>query len=100
MRVVIIRSNPVKPIQESKGSRSINWTGNEVCVLAWDRQANYSVRKETLSISSADTDIFRIVFGQNGGGIRQNWLPRFDTVKIHPLLLQTDVHTMLSTRVI
>ena len=77
MRVVIIRSNPVKPDSRvEKAVEALIRTGNEVCVLAWDRQANYSVRKETLSLSSADTDIFRIgVRADYGGGIRQNWLP-------------------------
>ena len=74
MRVVIIRSNPVKPDSRvEKAVEALIRTGNEVCVLAWDRQANYSVRKETLSLSSADTDIFRIgVRADYGGGIRQN----------------------------
>lgn len=74
MRVVMMRSNPVRPYPRlEKMANCIVGMGNEVTVLAWDRDETYAPREETLHLKNADIRIIRVgIKGQFSGGFKKN----------------------------
>ncbi len=73
-RVVLIRSNPVRPYPRlEKMANCLVKNGHHVTVLAWDRDENYKPREEILSLKSADVKIVRVgIKGQFSGGFKKN----------------------------
>ena len=76
MRVVLIRSNPVKPCPRTeKMARALLGRGYDVTVLAWDRDLDYSPKEEKLDLGTHSCCVIRIgLKGQFAGGIKKNLL--------------------------
>lgn len=77
MNIVFLRSNPVNP--DSRVEKEVNAllkAGHSVKILAWDRCAKYSVRKDILRLENGCADIYRFgIPATYGGGIKKNFLP-------------------------
>lgn len=73
-RIVLIRSNPVKPYPRlEKMADCLLELGYGITVLAWDRDSNYSPKTEQLKLVSGDVPIIRIgIKGQFSGGFKKN----------------------------
>ena len=74
MNVVLIRSNPVNPCPRTeKMAQCLLTCGYGVTVLAWDRDADYLPKEETLDLGTQHCKIIRIgIKGQFAGGIKKN----------------------------
>lgn len=73
-RVVLIRSNPVRPYPRlEKMANCLVKNGCSVTVLAWDRDNDYAPREEELKLKDSTVKIVRIgLKGQFSGGIKKN----------------------------
>jgi glycosyltransferase involved in cell wall biosynthesis len=74
-RVVLIRSNPVRPYPRlEKMANCLVEMGYGVTVLAWDRDDNYEAREEVLELKSTHVKIVRVgIKGQFSGGFKKNF---------------------------
>ena len=74
MNIILIRSNPVNPCPRTeKMARCLLARGYGVTVLAWDRDADYLPKEETLDLETQHCKIIRIgIKGQFAGGIKKN----------------------------
>lgn len=74
-RVVLLRSNPVRPYPRlEKMANYLSKNGFDVTVLAWDRDADYPPKEEVLKLKDTSVRIIRIgIRGQFSGGIRKNF---------------------------
>lgn len=77
MRVVLIRSNPVRPYPRlEKTANALIKSGHQVHVLAWDRDQNYASRDEKLNLVDGEVTITRIgIKGEFSGGMKKNLFP-------------------------
>lgn len=77
MRVVFIRSNPVSPDSRvEKEVYTLLKNGHDVQVLGWDRDSDYSEKKETLTIKDMSCLITKYgIKATFGGGIKKNARP-------------------------
>ncbi len=73
-RVVLIRSNPVRPYPRlEKTANCLAKNGYDVTVLAWDRDEDYAPREEELKLKDTTVKIVRIgIKGQFSGGFKKN----------------------------
>ncbi len=74
MRVVLLRSNPVRPDPlVEKMANCLVSIGHEVMILAWDRDETYEPREEKLYLKNSEVKITRIgIKGQFSGGFKKN----------------------------
>lgn len=74
--VCIIRSNPVNPDSRvEKEAKSLKKKGYNVQILAWDREANYTAKKEFLDVNDFQIPITRIGFKASYGDGMKNIIP-------------------------
>lgn len=77
LRVVLIRSNPVKPYPRlEKTANALLKAGYSVKVLAWDRSADYKAREEILTLPNGEVPIVRAgIKGEFSAGFKKNLFP-------------------------
>lgn len=77
MKIIFIRSNPVNP--DSRVEKEVNSlvkAGNKVEIVAWDRNAKYSIRESYINIDAGRVKIYRFGIPSSfGGGMRKNLGP-------------------------
>ena len=76
-RVVLIRSNPVNPDPPvEKAALALLSAGYTVTIIGWDRDANYTLKKELIQISDYKAEVIRFgIKAQFSGGIKKNLFP-------------------------
>ena len=76
-RVVLIRSNPVNPDPPvEKAALALLSAGYTVTIIGWDRDANYTLKKELIQISGYEAEVIRFgIKAQFSGGIKKNLFP-------------------------
>lgn len=74
-RVVLIRSNPVRPYPRlEKTANALLKAGYQIHVLAWDRDSNYEPKEEVLSLVNGNVPITRVgIKGEFSGGFKKNF---------------------------
>ena len=72
--VVLLRSNPVRPYPRlEKMANCLRGLGYGVHVLAWDRDADYLPKEDTLVLRDSCAKITRVgIKGQFSGGFKKN----------------------------
>lgn len=72
-RVVLIRSNQVDPDPPVEKMASVlAESGHEIVILGWDRENNYYIKEEMLSLQKTTVPIVRFgIKAQFGGGIKK-----------------------------
>ena len=77
MNIVFLRSNPVDP--DSRVEKEVNSllkAGHSLTIIAWDRNAKYSLKRSRLILENGEADIIRFgIPATYGGGIKKNLLP-------------------------
>jgi hypothetical protein len=76
-RVILIRSNPVNPDPPvEKAALALLRAGYTVTIIGWDRDADYTVKKEWIQISDYKAEVIRFgIKAQFSGGIKKNLFP-------------------------
>ena len=76
-RVVLIRSNPVSPDPPvEKMASTLLKEGYIVTIIGWDRETNYPLTKDKVTLSGHSVDVVRFgIKAQFGGGIKKNLMP-------------------------
>ena len=76
MRIVMIRSNPVKPDSRvEKEAVSLVTEGHEVTVLCWDRDSNHRPEYGTIEVIGIDIPIVRIGYDAEFGVGKKSLVP-------------------------
>ena len=76
-RVILLRSNPVNPDPPvEKAALALLSVGYAVTIIGWDRDADYTLKKDLIQISDYKAEVIRFgIKAQFSGGIKKNLLP-------------------------
>ena len=76
-RVILLRSNPVNPDPPvEKVALALLRAGYIVTIVGWDRDENYTLKKDLVQISDYKVEVIRFgIKAQFSGGIKKNLLP-------------------------
>ena len=76
-RVILLRSNPVNPDPPvEKAALALLNAGYHVTIIGWDRDEDYSQRKDYIPISDRKAQVIRFgIRGTFSGGMKKNLLP-------------------------
>lgn len=76
MRILMIRSNPVRPDSRvEKEAVSLIEGGHEVTILCWDRDSDHKVAYETIEVTGVKIPIVRIGYKAEFGAGRKSLVP-------------------------
>lgn len=76
-RAILLRSNPVNPDPPvEKAAVALLNAGYDVKILGWDRDADYSLKKNVAELSGHQVEVIRFgIKAQFSGGIKKNLIP-------------------------
>ncbi len=76
MRIVMIRSNPVRPDSRvEKEAVSLVAGGHKVTILCWDRDSNHKATYETIEVTGIEIPIVRIGYKAEFGAGKKSLVP-------------------------
>lgn len=76
MNITMIRSNAVNPDSRvEKEANSLSKLGHNVRILAWDREENYKLRSDMLTLQDSEIQIYRKGIKASFGGGVNNLIP-------------------------